>query len=167
MPSPAGPVIFQNSVGSERVAADQRRLQTLVMRLADDQPGLGLIAAEIDRVDIGLLHLADQGGEVFVALIDRFVHDLLEAELVCRLLGLVGKTFAVGGLVVNDRDLLALVMIGEILAGDRALRVVAAADAEDVVPPLFRGIVGQGRIGRGRRYLQHPGLVIDRRGRDR
>ena len=68
---------------------------------------------------------------------------------------------------MNDRDILALVVIGEILAGDRALRVVASADAEDIVPALLRGVVGQGRVGRGRGDLQHPGLVIDRRGRYR
>src|SRR6185503_5519119 len=109
----------------------------------------------------------DQGGEVLIALIDRLVHDLLDAELVRGLLGLVGETFAVGGLVVDDRDILALVVIREILAGDRALRVVASADAEDVVPAFLRGVVGQGRVGRGRGHLQHPRLVIDRGSRYR
>jgi hypothetical protein len=68
---------------------------------------------------------------------------------------------------MDDRDLLAFVVVGKILAGDRTLRVVASADAEDIVPAFLGGIVGQGRIGRGRCYLQYARLVIDGRRRYR
>src|SRR5665811_2072952 len=74
-----------------------------------------------------------------------------------RLLGLVGETFAVGGLVVDDGDVLALEVLDEVLAGDGALVMVAAADAEDV-PHLA---LGDGRIGGGRRDLQDPVFLID------
>ncbi len=48
------------------------------------------------------------------------------------LLGLVGEALAVRGLVMDDRDLLVLEVVGEALAGDGALLVVATAGAEGV-----------------------------------
>ena len=101
--------------------------------------------------------------EVLVALVVGLVHLLLDAGLVERLLGLVGEAFAVGGLVVEDGDVLALVVLGDVVAGDQALLVVAAADAGHV-PELA---LGELRIGRGRRDLQHVAVGIGFRGRDR
>jgi hypothetical protein len=141
-----------------------------ISRLADDEPGLGLVAAVVDHIDVFVFHLADERREIFVTLPHRLVHRLFEAGRVHRLHRLVGDAFAVGGLVVNNRDPLSFVVIGEILAGEGALSVVTAAGPEDVVPALLHGIVGQGRARRGRRHLQHPRLVVNlgrrnRRGR--
>jgi len=68
---------------------------------------------------------------------------------------------------MDDRHLLSLEVIGQILAGDTALHIVAAARPEYVIPAFLCRVVGQGGIGRGRRHLQNAGLVIDRRGRNR
>src|SRR5581483_160460 len=108
-----------------------------------------------------------EGREVLVAAGDRFIHHLFKAGGVHRLLRLVGEALAVSRLVLNDRDLLALVFLGDVLAGDAALRVVAPDGAEDVVPALGRRVVGQRRIGRGRRDLQDAAVIVDGRGRDR
>ena len=46
VPSPASPVIDQIFLGDQRVAAHQDGVHALVAHLADDQAGLGVIAAE-------------------------------------------------------------------------------------------------------------------------
>ena len=109
------------------------------------------------------LQARHDGVKILVALVVGLEQLFGHAGLVERLLGLVGKTFAVGGLVVEDGDVLALVVLGDVVAGDRALLVVAAADARHV-PELA---LGEQRVGRGRRDLQHVAVGIGFRGRDR
>src|SRR5215204_6264734 len=147
----------------DAVAGHHRGVEALVAHLADDEPGLGVQPAEIDDVDVRLLQLRDEGRVVLLAGVDALVHDLLQALLVHRLLGLVGEALAVGGLVVDDGDLLALEALGEIAAGDLALLVVAAAGAEGV--PL--SALGQARVRRGGRRLDDAGFLVDLGGRDR
>jgi hypothetical protein len=89
---------------------------------------------------------------------DRLVHGLLDAARVQLLLELVGKPLAIGGLVMEYRDLAADVVVDHVVGGVSALLVVATAYPEDVVKALF----GQLRIGRGRRDLKDPFLVVDR-----
>src|SRR5262249_21966178 len=98
-----------------------------------------------------------------VALVVGLEHLFGHAGLVERLLGLVRKALAVGGLVVEDRDVLALEILGDVIAGDRALLVVTAADARHV-PELA---LGEQRIGGGRRDLQHVRVGIGLGGWDR
>ena len=93
-------------LGDERVAAHQDRLHALVAHLADDQARLGVVAAEIDDIDVGLLELGDERRIVLLAGGDRLVHLLLLAGRVERLLGLVGEALAVSRLVVDEGDLL-------------------------------------------------------------
>ena len=64
---------------------------------------------------------------------------------------------------MKDRDLLVGPMIGQVVAGHDALRVVAANDAEHVGTALL----GQQRIGRRRRNLQDSRRLVDFRCRDR
>ena len=52
-----------------------------------------------------------------------------------RLLDFVGEAFAVGGRVVDDRDLLRLELARDVRGDRRALLVVAADGAEDVLKP--------------------------------
>src|SRR5690606_22431237 len=99
------------------------------------------------QLDAGLLHLGDQRRVVLLAGGDGFVHRLLHALGGQRLAGLVGEALPVGGLVVDDRDLLALELVGDVAGRNDALLVVAAADAEDVAVAAL----GEGRVGRGRR----------------
>ncbi len=96
-------------------------------------------------------------------LLKDFEHLLGDAGLVERLLGFVGKSLAVGGLVVEDRDVLAGEVLGDIAGGNQTLLVVAAADPQHV-PQLA---LGKQRIGRARRNLQHVAVRIGFRGRDR
>ena len=163
MPWPVSPVIAQYSSVDQGVARHHGRIDALLLGLARDQTGLGVIAAEIDQIDAGVLHLGDQRGEVLVARGDRLVHGLLDAARVQLLLELVGEALAVGRLVVDDRDLAADVVVDHVVAGEGALLVVATAHPEDV----FEALLGQLRIGRGRRDLQDAFLVVDRGRGDR
>src|SRR4029077_18999003 len=90
------------------------------------------------------------GIKILVALVVGLIHLFGDAGLVERLLGLVGETLAVGGLVVEDGDVLALVVLGDVFGGDQALLIVAAADARHV-PELA---LGEQRVGGSRRELQ-------------
>ena len=114
-----------------------------------------------------LLHLVDQRGEVLVGVVVGLVHRLAQAALVQRLLGLVRHAFAVGRLVVKDRDLRVLLVLEDVGADGRTLHVVAAAGAEHGGVALGGGIVGQLDVGRSRRDLQDLGFLVDVRGRDR
>ncbi len=58
---------------------------------------------------------------------------------------------------MDDGDLLVLHVVGDVLAGDAALLVVAAAGAEHV-PQLA---LGDARVGRRRRDHQHAVLDVD------
>ena len=147
----------------QRIAGHQHRLQALVAHLAQDQAGFLMIAADIDQIDVVALQARHDGVKILVALVVGFEHLLGDAGLVERLLGLVGETFAVGGLVVEDGDVLALVVLDDVFGGDQALLVVAAADARHVPQLAF----GEQRIGRGRRDLQHVAVGIGFRRRDR
>ena len=68
---------------------------------------------------------------------------------------LVGEALAVGALVVDDGDLLVVELLGEEGAGDRALLVVAAADAKRARAGT---LVGEFRVGRSRRDLDDARL---------
>ena len=122
-----------------------------------------MIAAEIDDVDVGRLELADQRRIILLAGGIGLVHGLFDAQRLEPLEGLVGKSLAVGGLVMEDRDVLAGEVLGKEIAGDKALLVVAAAGAERVP----HAALGQQRVGGGRRYLKDAFLVIGFRGGDR
>src|SRR6185437_16349396 len=107
-------------------------VQALVAHLAQQQPGFGMIAADIDDIDVLLFQSRDNGVEILVALIVGLVQLLGHTGLVEGLLGLVCKTFAVSALVVEDRDVLALEVLRDVVAGDLALLIVTAADASHV-----------------------------------
>ncbi len=112
-------------------------------------------AAPIHHLDAGVLELGDERGEILLAGADAFVDHLGDAEIVHRLLRLVGETLAVRRLVVDDGDLLILQMLGDVLAGDGALLIVATAGAEHV-PQLA---LGYQRVGGRRR--DHQDAVVD------
>src|SRR6266571_4110653 len=122
-----------------------------------------MIAADIDEVDVIALQARDDGVKILVALVVGLEHLFGKAGLVERLLGFVGEAFAVGGLVVEDGDVLAFVIFRNVFGGDQALLIVAAADARHV-PELA---LGEQRIGGGRRDLQHVAVGIGFRRRDR
>src|SRR5204862_7471188 len=107
-------------------------------------------------------HLGDEGGEIAFTLGVGLIHLFLHARLVQGLLGLVGQAFAVGGLVVEDRDVLVGEGLGEVSARHRALLIVASANPEGVPKPSL----GEGRIGGSRRNLQDAAFGIGFRGRN-
>src|SRR6185503_556497 len=80
-----------------------------------------------------------------------------------RLLDLVGDALAVRGRVVDHRDDLRLVVVGEVLRDRRALLVVAAHHAELRLEALLGQLGVGGRAGDDR----DAGLAVDRRGRNR
>ncbi len=154
----------QYSLVTSASPADHHGVHALVAHLAYDQPGFGVIAADVQNVDLSLLELGNKRGEVLLACCIGLVHLLLHAALVgdC-LVHLVGEAFAVGGLVVKDGDFAREVGVGEEVAGHQALLVVAPAGAEHVPDPA----IGEFRIGRGRRDLQDAlvGIALGRRDR--
>ena len=74
------------------------------------------------RQDFGFLRRRDR-----IANIDALEEHLFDALAIDRLLGFLGEALAVGGLVVDDGDLLALEVLEDVLAGDLALLIVAPA----------------------------------------
>ena len=54
-------------VGDQRVARDRAGVHALLDHLAHDQAGFGVVAADIDDVDAGLLQLGDERGVVLLA----------------------------------------------------------------------------------------------------
>ena len=87
-----------------------------------------MIAAVVDDFGAEILQLGDDGAVILLAGIDAFEVDLLDAGFVELVLDDGGEAFAVGGLVVQDRDLLALVFLGDPRGDEGALRVVAAVE---------------------------------------
>ena len=77
VPCPVSPVIAQYSSVTRASPDIMRGVDALLLGLARDQARLGVIAAEVDQIDAGVLHLGDQRGEVLVARGDRLVHGLL------------------------------------------------------------------------------------------
>src|SRR6266853_4745546 len=122
-----------------------------------------MVSADVDEIDVVALHARYDGIKILVALVVGFEHLFGKAGLVERLLGLVGEAFAVGGLVVEDGDVLALVELRDVVGGDQALLIVTAADPRHV-PELALGVQ---RIGGGRRNLQHIAVGIGFRRRNR
>src|SRR5260370_38914921 len=88
-----------------------------------------MVGADIDKVDVVALHARDDRGEVFVALVVGLEHLFSKAGLVERFLGFVGEAFAVGGVVVEDGNILALVKFRDVIGADQALLIVAAGNA--------------------------------------
>src|SRR3979411_1537002 len=98
-----------------------------------------MVAPDIDQIYIVALQPRYDGVKVLVALVVGLEHLFGEAGLVERLLGLIGETLAIGGLVVEDGDVLALEVLGDIGGGNHALLVVATADPGHV-PELAFGV---------------------------
>ena len=145
------------------VAGHQYGLQALIAHLAHDQAGFLMITADVDEIDIVALQARDDRVKILVALVVGFEHLFGKAGLVERLLGFVGEAFAVGGLVVENGDVLAFEIFHDVSGGDQALLVIAAADPGDVPELAF----GEQGIGGGRRNLQHVAVGIGFRRRDR
>jgi hypothetical protein len=89
-------------------------------------------AAPHHIVGAGLLDLGDDRRIVLFPRVDALVEDLLDAKLVHVAERSVGEALAVGRLVMDDGDPLALELIARELSPDHALLVVAAAGAERV-----------------------------------
>src|SRR5262245_39945702 len=122
-----------------------------------------MVTADIDDIDSRGFQLGDQRVEVLVTFGVGLKELFFSACFVESFLCLVGETFSVGGLVVQDGNVLALVVLCNEVAGDAALLVVAAANTE-CVPKLA---LSEGRVGGGRRDLEHATFGIGLGGRDR
>ena len=121
------------------------------------QPALGLQTAPHHVVGAGFLDLGDDRRIVLLSGVDAFVQHILDAELVHVVARGVRQALAVGRLVVDDGDLLALELVAGQFRPQHALLVVTAAGAERV-PQLA---VGDLRIGGCRRDEQDAVLRID------
>ena len=163
MPSTPGPPICGELVVGDAVAGDHDRLHALVAHLADDEAAFGVQAAPHQIVGAGFLDLGDDRRIVLLAGVDAFVEHFLDAELVHVVERGVGEALAVGRLVVDDRDLLALEMVARVFGPQHALLVVAAAGAERVPQPA----VGDLRDWSPRGDEQDAVLRVDVGGRDR
>jgi hypothetical protein len=68
-----------------------------------------------------------------------------------------GQTLTVGRLVVENRDLRIAPVIGQIIAGDQTLLVIASAHAKHI----GAAFIGQYRARRGRRDHDDIGFLIN------
>src|SRR6185503_8232534 len=117
----------------------------------EDHVGVLRLDLGEDRLEVGFL----VGG----ALAAHHVH-LVGLQ---RLLDLVGEALAVGGLVVDEGDLLRLQLVRDVRGDGRALLVVAAHGAEHGL----HAALGELRVGGRARDHRDPGLAVDLRGGDR
>ena len=161
-PSPPRAGDLPELVRHQRVAADERDVHPLLLGLAQDQPGFGMVAAHVDDFDVVLLEAGYHGVVVPLARGIGAVEGFLLAGGVQRLLRLIRQAFAVGGVVMQDGDALAAEILRHVGAGHLALLVVPAANSEGVPA----AVVGIGRVGRGGADLQHAFLRIHLAGRD-
>src|SRR5882762_8948551 len=122
-----------------------------------------MVATDVDQIDVVTLQARYDGGKILVALVVGLKHLFGDASLVERLFGLVGKAFAVAGLVIEDRDVLVLVVLRDVCAGNAALLIVAAANACHV-PEAPVSELGGGGSGCN---LQHVAVGIGFGGRNR
>ncbi len=90
-----------------------------------------MVAAVVDEVDVVLLELLDDRGEVLVTGVQAFEHGNLGAFAFKGLLDCGSDAFTVLLLVVQDGDHLRLDVVGDVVAGSRALGAVQADGAED------------------------------------
>ena len=130
--------------------------------LANQWTGFRVQAAEIHDVSTGGADLGDQGAEVFLATGQAFFQHRLDAALGQLGSGGVGQAFAVGVLVVDDRDFLALEHVDDVVASDDALLVVTPAHAEHGAQAAFGHLWVGGAWGDG----DDAGFVIHLGGRD-
>jgi hypothetical protein len=87
---------------------------------------------------------------------DRLAQSRLDALGFHRLGHFVGQALAVGALVVDHRNLLALELLGEVGTGHLALLVITTGDGEDVL----QAAIGDLRVGRHGDH-RDVGLDID------
>ena len=137
-------------------------LQALLAQLAYQRASLRVQAAEVDHVGTGGADLGNHGAEVFLATGQAFVQHRLHAAFFQLRLGGVGQALAVGVLVVQHRDFLALEHIDNVVAGHDALLVVTAAHAEHGAQAAFGHLRVGGAWGDG----DNAGFVIHLGGRD-
>src|SRR5574340_1788508 len=97
-----------------------------------------MVAADVNYGDARRLEPAHESGVVTLARCVGGIEGLGHTRRVERLLRLVGESFAVRRVVVQDRNLVVFEMLGQILSSDLALLIVPAADAERVPRSLIR-----------------------------
>ena len=124
--------------------------------LAEQHTRFGVIAGEEDEVGIGGLQLGEDGGVVALARGQGVVEHHRHARVLEALLRFFGEALGVGGVVVQDGDLLEA-LGGNDLAGHAALFVIAGAGAEEKGKALFR----QAHAGGPRGDLHDFGFVDD------
>ena len=116
-----------------RAVGDQVEIVALVVRLAEDQARLPMVAADEHDVDAGGLHPARPARSTRLGPGDMASSTaIVDAALVQPSPRAVGDALAPGRAVVEDRDPLAGPMLGEVIGDHRPLPVVAAAHAEHV-----------------------------------
>src|SRR5690606_38675420 len=111
--------------------AHEAHVQALFTGLAQQQAHLRVIAAVVDEVDAFTTGLGNRRGEVLVTGVDALEQANLDVLAFQYLLDRSGDAFAVLLLVVDDRDVAGLDVVGDEVPGGRALQAVQADGAED------------------------------------
>src|SRR5690606_18869112 len=119
--------------------------QALLARLAQQQAELGVIATEVDQVGVEGFKLGDDGRVVAVANVDAFEQGDFSTALGEVVANLRRDARAIGLLVVQNGDGLGLEVLDDVVGGKRALLVVAAYGAEEVM--RLDGVGNQRRRG--------------------
>src|SRR5690606_9440478 len=147
-------------VSYKSITRDQNRVHALFTHLTRHKAGFCVVATDIKDVDALLLQLGNKRRIVLFTGSVGFVEHGRAAGFLVDSHSSVGQALAIRRLIVDEGYLLASEMLHEELAGDVALLIIAAADAEDVVA---RTLVGEVRIGGCRRNLQDALFSIDLR----
>ena len=161
MPSPAGPEICQNSGVASEFAHHERELQALIGGLAQDEPRLGMITAEINEFGAERLQLAHQRAIILLAGIDAVEEDFLGAARIEPGLDRGREPLTISRFVMQDDDLLALVFLRDPRPDEFALRVVTPVKTHDRRPFVLGRLIGEKRVARGGRHHENVVLGID------
>ncbi|MNO60167.1 hypothetical protein D3C76_507710 [compost metagenome] len=148
---------LRDGVVTHAFRAHELGFQAFFLSLAQDQAQLWVVAAVVDEVDVVLLELLDDRGEVLVTGVQAFEDGNLGAFAFQCLLDGGGDAFTVLLLVVQDGNDLRLDVVGDVVAGSRALGAVQADGAEDQL--VATG--GDFRRGGGRGDHDHAFVFVD------
>ncbi|MNS38269.1 hypothetical protein D3C72_705140 [compost metagenome] len=137
-------------------------LEALFTQLTHQRTGFRVQTTEVDDVSAGAADLGHDGAEVFLATGQAFIQHRRYAALDQLSLGGIRQALAVGVLVVQHDNFLALEHVDDVVAGHDALLVVTPAHTEHGA----QATLGHSRVGGAWSDGDDARFVVDLGGRD-